>query len=188
MTDETVGQSTEWIGDYKFRLVPILCIELAQLASDPDYAQNACNILEYWITIENHNLTRVRANLHGWEMPDRYETNVLPGGSRVSQWLGRPSEELLNDGIRHLSECLELLGRQLHDTGNIVTAAEVALLQRHLHKNFRAAFGNELNPGGLLSYVCSSLNKLLGTRRYVWEGVDELQTLIDDVFRKHPNR
>jgi hypothetical protein len=48
MTDETVGQS-EWVGDYKFRLVPILCIEMAQLDSDSDYAQNARDVLEYWI-------------------------------------------------------------------------------------------------------------------------------------------
>jgi hypothetical protein len=99
MTDETVGQGTEWRDDYKFRLVPILSIEMAQLASDSDYAQNARDVLEYWIAVENRNLTSMRADLHGWEMPDKYETNLLPSGSRISQWLGRPSQVFLNNGV-----------------------------------------------------------------------------------------
>jgi hypothetical protein len=187
MTHETVGQSTQWVGEYKFSLVPILCIEMAQLASDSDYAQNARDVLEYWIAVENRNLARMVVDLRGWEMPDKYETNVLPKGGRVSQWLGRPSQELLNNGVRQVSEYLELLGRQLHDTGNYLAAVEAALLFRHLTKNFPAAFEDQLPSGGLLTNVAMSLNESLGKNRYVFEGLDHLQNLLESTVLKSPS-
>src|SRR5260370_8350847 len=107
MTHETIGQSTQWIGEYKFSLVPILCIEMAQLASDSDYAQNAWDVLDYWIAVENRNLARMMFNIRGWEMPDRYETNVVPRSGRVSQWLGRHSQEFLNASVRSVREPLQ---------------------------------------------------------------------------------
>jgi hypothetical protein len=184
MTDETVGQSTEWVGDYKFRLAPILCIEMAQLASDDDYRQNARDVLEYWIEMENRNLTRVRAGLYGWEMPHSYEINVLPGASgRSAQWLARPSKELLNNGLRHLSECLEVLGRQLDDTGNSMAAVEAALLYRYLHQHF-ALFPDERISGGRLSHVFIALNESLAKKNYLFAGVDELQRILESALSK----
>ena len=78
MTDETTGQSTQWFGDYKFSLAPILCIDMTQLANDDKYCENARNVLEFWIGIENRNLTRIKTGIYGWEMPDKYEVNVVP--------------------------------------------------------------------------------------------------------------
>jgi hypothetical protein len=183
MTNEGVGQSTQWIGDYKFSLVPILSIEMARLASDSDYAQNARDVLEYWIGVENRNLARIMVNLRGWEMPDEYETNVLPRGGRVSQWLGKPSPEFLNNSVRSLSDQLELLARQFHDTGHQIAAIEAALLFRHLTKNFPDAFHDPKAAGGLLSYIAMSLNKTLGKNRYVFEGLDVLETLLESTVR-----
>ena len=140
MTHETVGQSTQWIGEYKFSLVPILCIEMAQLASDTDYAQNARDVLEYWIAVENRNLARMMVDLRGWEMPDKYETNVLPKSGRVSQWLSRPSPELMNNSVRSLAQQLEILGRQFHDTGNYIAAVEAA------HRRIRGLSAESSTP------------------------------------------
>jgi hypothetical protein len=179
MTEETVGQSTEWSGGYKFRLVPILSIEMAQLASDPAYAQNARDVLESWIAVENRNLAYMMVNIRVWEMPDKYETNVQPSGSRVSQWLNRLTPELLNNSVRSLSEQLELLARQFHDTGHNIAAVEAALLFRHLTKHFSDAFGDHPPSGGILTYIAMSLNNTLGKNRYVFEGLDALQTLLE---------
>jgi len=183
MTEETVGKSTEWVGDYRFQLVPILSIKMEQLASDADYAQNARDVLEYWIGVEDRNLARMTVNLRGWEMPDSYETNVVPRSGRVSQWLGRPSEEFLNNSVRSLSEQLELLARQFHDTGHSMAAAEAALLFRHLTKEFPAAFHDPQAAGGLLTQIATSLNNM----RYVFEGLDALQTMLKSTVLGPPN-
>jgi hypothetical protein len=187
MTDETAGQSTEWVGDSKFRLVPILCIEMARLSSDSGYAQNARDVLEYWIGVENRNLARMMVNLRGWEMPANYETNRMPWGGRVSQWLGQPSPELLNKSVRSLCDHLELLATQLHRTGNDIAAIEAALLFRHLTKQFPAAFDSHISPGGFLHYIAMALNKTLGTNRYVFDGLDQLQTLLESTVLKSPS-
>src|SRR5260370_2435337 len=120
-TEETVGQSTQWNGEYKFSLVPILAIDIARLGDD-EYWKNARKVLECRIEIENHNLTRIRTGLHSWQMPCKYETDAMPTGGRVTQWLSGPPEELLNNGIRHLTECLECIGTQFHTTDNFVAS------------------------------------------------------------------
>jgi hypothetical protein len=183
MTDETVGQSTKWSGDYKFRLVPILSIEMAQLASDPAYAQNARDVLEYWVAVENRNLAHVIMNTRGWEMPANYETNHMPHGGQISHWLGRPSQELLNDSVRDLSHHLEVLARQLDDTGHSLAAVQAALLFRHLTKEFPAAFHSHVPPGGMLTYIAMSLNNSLRIRNgYTFQGLDALHTLLESAL------
>ena len=172
-------------GDYQ--RIRNVAWQLAQLASDPDYAQNARNVLEYWIAVENRNLARMMVNLRGWQMPDNYETNVLPRRGRVSQWLGRPSQELLDNSVRGLSEHLELLARQLHDTGHCITAVEAALLFWHLSKEFPGAFSSHVPPGGLLTPIASLLNNVLGENKYVFEGLDELQRRLESIVLKSPS-
>jgi hypothetical protein len=115
-------------------------------------------------------------------MPANYETNRMPHGGRISQWLGRPSHELLNNSIRDLSGHLEVLARQLHDTGYRVAAVEAALLFRRLTKEFPAAFPSHVPPGGMLTPVAMSVNDSLRKRRYVWEGLDALQTLVESAI------
>ncbi len=117
-------------------------------------------------------------------MPDRYETNTLPRGSRVTQWLGRPSEELLHNGIRHLSECLECIGAQLHSTGNFIAAVEITLLYRHLHKKFFADDETSTGTGGGLSAVFTALNQLpLAKQNSFFSGVDELQKIVENAVQ-----
>jgi hypothetical protein len=182
-TEETVGQSTQWNGEYKFSLVPILAIDIARLADD-EYWKNARTVLECWIEIENHNLTRIRTGLHSWQMPDKYETNTIPSGGRVTQWLSRPPEELLNNGIRHLSECLECIGTQFHNTDNFVAAALVALLYRHLHQKFAVFADNKTDVGGGLSRVFTALNDLpLKRQNYFFSGVDELGKILENALQ-----
>jgi hypothetical protein len=184
MSHETIGQSTKWVDEYKFSLVPILCIDMAQLASDSDYAQNARDVLEYWIVVENRNLARMAVNLRSWEMPDKYETNVMPDHGRVSQWLIRPPQELLDNSVRSLCDQLELLARQLHDTEHYIASVEAALLFRHLTKQFPAAFANQRTSGGLLTPIAMYLSATLGKDRYMFDGLDHLQGLLESIVLK----
>jgi hypothetical protein len=172
---ETLGKSTESSLDYRFSLVPILAIEIVRLGDD-NYWENARKVLEFWIESENHNLASIRSGLLGWTMPIKFETNILPSG-RVEQWRMQPTGELLNSGIRHLSECLECIGSQLYATGNFVAAVEAALLHKYIHQNL-AAFPADENykPGRLEFLVYALLYKLPSERRkYAYSGVDEIQ-------------
>jgi hypothetical protein len=56
---------------------------------------------------------------------------------------------------------------------------EAALLFRHLTKIFPAAFDNQRPTGGLLTHIAMSLNNTLGKNRYVLDGLDQLQNLLD---------
>lgn len=185
-TEETVGRSTQWSEDHKFPLVPILAIEIARLADD-DYRKNARSILDFWIESENSNLTRIRVGHLSWKMPDTFETNTLPKGGSVEQWLTMPSEELLNSGIRHLSEGLECMGSQFHATGKFVAAVEAALLHKYLHENTAAFPNDEYYHAGKLSMLVSSLlNKLPAEQRrdYAYAGVDEIQKRLEIALRE----
>jgi hypothetical protein len=184
-TTETVGKSTEPALDYRFSLVPILAIDIAML-SDNDYWRNARNVLESWVEIESRNLTCIRAGLLGWEMPYKFETNTLPSGGRVTQWLSRPSEEQLVHCIRHLSQCLEFVGSQLGATGNFVAAVEAALLHKYLHQTFTSMFPKSeyYEPGLLAMFVGALLDKLPSERRkYAYSGIDDIQERLDAAIK-----
>jgi hypothetical protein len=183
-TEETVGVSTQWSEDHKFPLVPILAIDIVKLADD-DYWRNARRILEFWIESENSNLTRIRVGQLSWKMPDSFETNALPKDGSTEQWLSMPSEELLNNGIRHLCEGLECMGSQFNGTGKFVAAVEAALLHRYLHQN-SGAFPDEYYRAGKLSMLVNLLlNKLPAERRsYVYAGVDEIQKRLEIALKE----
>jgi hypothetical protein len=154
VTNDTVGQSIQLVDGYKFDLPPILCIEMQKLASDDRYHDNVRKILEFWIGVDNRNIMRIKTGIYGWEMPDSYEVNVIPKTGRVMQWRTTQSEELLDNVVRQLCDCLEFLGGQFRNTGKFVAAAEVALLHRYLHQNCSVFSGDErIATGGALSFV-----------------------------------
>jgi hypothetical protein len=147
--------------------------------ADNEYWNNARNVLQFWIEIENLNLTRIRTGLYSWQMPDKYKTNEIPGGSRVTQWLDNPSGELLREGILHLGECLECIGTQIHNTGKLVAAVEMALLYRHLQQTSPTFADNKTDAGGGLWLVFEALNKLTSKNQSsFFSGVDELQEIV----------
>jgi len=71
----------------------------------------------------------------------------------------------------------------LYDTGHNMAAFEAALLFRNLTKTFPNAFHDPQAAGGLLSPIATSLNRTLGKNRYVFEGLDTLQTLLERAVR-----
>jgi fido (protein-threonine AMPylation protein) len=132
---------------------------------------------------------RIKTGIYGWEMPDRYEVNVVPKSARVMQWRTTQSEELLDNVVRQLCDCLEFLGAQFHNTGKFIAAAEIALIHRYLHQNCSVFTGDERDdPGGALSFAIHELNRLpIAKQNYVFSGVDELQKILEHALRRESN-
>ena len=100
------------------------------------------------------------------------------------QWLSGPCEELLNNGIKHLSQVLECIGSQFDATGNFVGAVEATLLHRHLHQKF-SVLADEAHLTGGLGFVLDKLNNLpLAKQRYYFSGVDELQKIVEKALQR----
>jgi hypothetical protein len=182
-TLETQGFTPRWNAEYKFPMAPILDIEIARLGID-SYWDNARKVLEFWVDNENDNLARIRSGLLMVELPYEYRTNSMPGGGIEQQWLAAPPQDLLDSGIRHLSECLDCMGSQFHRLGEFVTAVEIGLLYRHMHQTL-SVFSSDSNGTGMLKILFSELfNKLPKDKRtYAFAGIDEIQMRLEGVLK-----
>jgi hypothetical protein len=186
MTEDPVGSGIPWNVETKFNLAPILCIEMIKLAADDDYERNAYNVLKTWIEIENQNLIRIQTGMYGWEMPQTYETNVVPHSKNLPQFLPIHSEELLDKMIRHVCDALECLGNQFLDTDKFVAAVEAALLHRYLHRHCSMFGQDEKDCSGGLSSVFNRLNTTpLKKQKYYFSSVDELQLIVEKALEEN---
>jgi hypothetical protein len=177
---ETDGRCTQWHGTYGFSLsAPILEIEVARLGDDT-YWENARDVLERWIEIENHNLTLIRAGLRRFRMPHQYKTNLAAAHAISEQYRTQPPDELLKKGVLHLSECLNCLGRQFHYSHNSLGAVEAGLLYRHLRKRFPQFFA-ERDSSGEFSPMFSELTKRMPNVRkdYLFAGIEQIERLVE---------
>src|SRR5208282_1383177 len=96
------GVYTQWGNEGAFDLsAPILDFGLQEI-EEGTFRQRAALILKYWIDVEQENLQLVRHGLRSFTMPDRYITNELPSGSRVSQFLCIVSKEDLHHAVSSL--------------------------------------------------------------------------------------
>jgi hypothetical protein len=164
------GRCTQWPGHYALDLgQPILDFTATQML-DADCWERARRVFEFWVKVENDNLTRVRAGLLKFRMPDGYHTNDDRVRGWVENWLTHAEDEHVATARAHLKECLEWMGNQLNQRGDIKGAARVALLHRHLCPEDR---------GGSLSRVQQALNGCLGRDGYVYAGVDRLAEVVD---------
>ena len=134
-TAETDGRCTQWPGSYELSYELSLSVPHSRNRSgsvgDDAYWGNARKVLEFWIEVEKHNLTLIRAGLFRFRMPHEYKTNVAEVHAIVEQG-SQPSDDLLRRGVLHLSECLNCLGSQFHYSDNPLGAVEAGLLFRHL--------------------------------------------------------
>jgi hypothetical protein len=174
-----IGRNTQWKGDYTFRLdQPILDFSIEQMVDD-EFWTRARAVFDHWIRIENDNLLRIRANLLKYRMPGNYRTNEDWVGSWIESWFLFPEDEQFARTTAHLKEPLEWVGDQLLRKGDIKGAAEAALLHRHLYPEDRSA---------ILSNVQSALNKHFNKGVYVYEGVDHLETVIQEELNPKPKK
>jgi hypothetical protein len=171
------GRSPNWGGGYSFSLdQPILDFTINQMQDDA-FWENARQVFEGWVELENDNLTRVRMRLLKCRMPMGYRTNeplkATGGWSEVS--LLYPEAEQFDQTASRLKESLEWVGEQLLRRDDLAGATKAALLHRHLFRTDSAI---------LLSHVENDLNKGLKRDSYVFAGVDYLADLLSDALAK----
>ncbi len=171
---------TQWSGNYELSLsAPILAIEVARLGDDA-YWGNARKVLEFWIEIEKHNLTLIRAGLLRFRMPHEYKTNSAAIPAISEQGCAQPSDDLLRRGILHLSECLNCLGSQFHYSGNTLGAVEAGLLHQHLRKRFPQFFDERDSPGGLSPMFSRLTERMPNVRKdYLFAGIEEIERVVE---------
>ena len=158
---------------------PILAIEVARLGDDA-YWGNARKVLEFWIEVEKHNLTLIRAGLFRFRMPHEYKTNIAEVHAIVEQGRSQPSDDLLRRGVLHLSECLNCLGSQFHYSDNPLGAVEAGLLFRHLRKRFPQFFDERDSPGGLTAMFRHLTERLPNVRKdYLFAGIEEIERVVE---------
>jgi len=127
-------------------------------------------VFEQWVCVENDNLTRVRAGLLKCRMPQQYRTNEGPTGGWGETWLTHADDQDMVRPNKYLKDCLDVVGSQLHQRGDIPGAARAALLHRHL---FRGE-----TDGGLFR-TTHALKEALGEKNYYFSGVDRLGEIMD---------
>jgi hypothetical protein len=171
------ARNTQWAGSYSFDLdQPILDFTIGDMMDDT-FWKKARKVFEYWVGVENDNLTRIRAHLPTFRMPGSYRTNDDWVGSWVELSLSFPEEEQRQRATSHLKQSLEWVGDQLRRRGDASGAVKAAMLHRHLFPE---------DVGGVLSSVRTMLNKHFGRRGYWFAGVDRLAELVAEALRE-PN-
>jgi hypothetical protein len=149
---------------------PILDFGLDQML-DNDFWGRTRDVFEQWVRVENDNLTQIRAGLLMCRMPHEYRTNEGPLGGWITTWLMHADDEHVVRPNTYLKDCLQVVGSQLYQRGDIRGAARAALLHRHLFRNVHRDTG--------IFPVTQILNELFGDKHYWFAGVDRLGEIVD---------
>jgi hypothetical protein len=151
-------------------------VSITQLL-DSQFYENARKVFEWWVGVENDNLTRVHAKLLKCRMPSSYRTNETWFGGWIELWLQFPSEEQFEQTTCRLKESLEWVGLQLLRRDDLRGAAKAAQLHHHLLPK---------DHGGPFSHVHFNLNERLGRTSYVYAGVDRLGEVVQAALEGRP--
>ena len=173
-----LGRCCQWPGTYDLSLdQPILDFTFTQMM-DEAFWRKAQEIFEFWVNVDNDNLTRVRTRLLMCRMPDDYETNSTRVRAWMSTWLQFPNDEQFSQTTANMRESLEWVGGQLLRQGDVAGAGKAALLHRHLFPDG--------GIGGSLHQVQLSLNACVGRQDYVYAGVDYLAEVVRGALEQKP--
>jgi hypothetical protein len=167
------GVCTQWGDGEQFHLsAPILDFRVEQI-EDKQFRKRAAGVLKYWIDVDEDNLQLMRHGLRSFKMPDRYETNELPSGGRVSQSSRVVSREDLARAVSFLRPPLDGVSQQLfrHD---LLSAVRGMLLLRQL-------YWDDCHAPQALGFPAESLNKLFEMKQYnyLYEAIDSLASVLD---------
>jgi Domain of unknown function (DUF4365) len=131
-TDET-GRNTQWEGGSTFSLsAPILDVTIQDLLND-QFHRKAWDVLKFWIGYELENLSRIKAGIHQFTMPDGYRPNETTFTAWVTQ--GTNSAPDLASLLEHIRECVAYLSTQLYYQDDLAGATRCVLLLRHFFKD-----------------------------------------------------
>jgi hypothetical protein len=176
-TDET-GRNTQWQGGSTFSLsAPILDVIIQDLLND-QFHRKAWDVLKFWIGYELDNLSRIKAGIHQFTMPDGYRPNETTFTAWVTQ--GTNSAPNLASLLEHIRECVAYLSTQLYYRDDLAGATRCALLLRHFFKD-------HVTGGTHNSFLHNAINELIGkdpSSNYLFRGVDFLNELLDQKLKR----
>ncbi|HKZ78736.1 MAG TPA: hypothetical protein VJ124_10570 [Pyrinomonadaceae bacterium] len=170
-TTDTQGKNTEWEGGDVYSLsAPILDFSISDILQDSFY-EKAKQVLEFWISIDQANLHRIRTGIYSFTMPADYQTNSIEIREWSIQGKRNVGEQNIQQALSCLKELVAWLSSQLWHNGDMAGAVRGAILLRHLFKD-----------GYLVHdpFLCSEINKLMGSEgKYLFSGIDELNDLLN---------
>jgi Domain of unknown function (DUF4365) len=178
-TTDGDGYCRAWQGGSSFSLsAPVLDASLQDLLDD-DFHRNAWDVLHSWIDRDQENLQKIRARLYTFKVPYQYYTNsteiwgALDGGINEA--------EDIAPAIAQMKESLAWISSQLFRKNDLLGATHCAMLLRHLSKDSYS--------GGLHDWKLQhTINALVcRSARYLYAGIDELNTMISRVLTKGSN-
>lgn len=127
------GRTAQWKGKFEFSLgAPVLDFTLNDV-TDEAFHDKAAGILQFWIGIDNANLTRIRSGLPRFSMPQFYKTNDMIRSAWESHCLAEATEEQIQMSLYHIKEAVLWLGSRLHQRGDISGAVKASILLDHLN-------------------------------------------------------
>ena len=182
-TTDEIGQCTQWEGQFDFSLsAPILDVSVDQLLDD-EFMQKAKATLEFWIGVDNRNLTLLRTGLLRFRMPHEYKPNDCEISAWMEQGRTAPTDEQLKKGVRHLAEALDCIGSQFFYRKDLLGAVKMGLLYRHVFKTFPAFF-DERDSARALTPMYTRLNEEMdGVRKdYLFAGIDRIEQIVEQVI------
>jgi hypothetical protein len=166
----------QWKDNETYSLgAPILDMSISDLLDDKFHA-NAKAVLQYWIDIENENISRVRAGIHLFHRPYKYQTNSKddPQGEVVR---GTVKACDLTLTMKHVKMCVAHLSDQLYRHDDMAGATFSAMLLRYL---FKEDYSGLTQSRDLLT----ALNAVVGKNAYCFEGLDTLLKFVLDKIEK----
>jgi hypothetical protein len=170
------GQCKEWINNETYSLgAPILHMSITDLL-DVKFHADAKAVLQYWVDIENENISRVRAGIYLFHRPYQYQTNSKddPQGETVR---GTTKACDLTLTVKHVKMCVAHLSDQLYRHDDMAGATFSAMLLRHLFKQDYSGLTHSYD-------LLDALNAVVGKNAYCFEGLDTLIKFVLDKIEK----
>ncbi len=170
------GQCKEWINSETYSLgAPILNLSITDLLDKKVHA-NAKDALQYWVDIENENISRVRAGIYLFHRPYQYQTNSKDD-SKGETVRGTTKACDLTLTMKHIKMCVAHLSDQLYRHDDMAGATFSAMLLRHLFKEDYSGLTHSYD-------LLDALNAVVGKSAYQFESLDALLKLVSDEIEK----
>lgn len=186
------GQCAQWMDGEQFSLsAPILRVSVGDFLVGERLAALR-DVLQYWVSLDNHNCDLRRIGILRFRMPHRYRTNEVPDPTGfVEQGMLRPTPQQLARAVRTLLEVVDCVGAQLGACGDRSGALYAALLMRHLRTSRAADFATDPRwrlevSSSVERDVSDGLNAALGAENapsYLFEELDKVVGALNNLNR-----
>jgi hypothetical protein len=171
---ERHGETVAWENGNTFKLdAPILNFTISELLQ-PEFQQQAANVLKYWIDQDGRNLFRIQCGVHQFRAPADYKTNEIEYSAWTQQG-GLFRVESLDRAETHLKELLSAVASHYFRQDDYVSSAIYAMALRQLSPMPHSGPFDPHNP-----FILADLRKRMGFAEgaYVHKPTDYLLELV----------